>query len=49
MRRTIARVTVWGAIAAGLIHTLSAQALGLGDISVDSLLNQRFSAVIPLN
>ena len=48
MRRTLARVTVWGAVAAGLIHALTAQALGLGEISVDSLLNQRFSAVIPL-
>lgn len=49
MRRTLAQVTVWGAIAAGLAHTLSAQALGLGEINVESQLNQRFSAVIPLS
>lgn len=48
MRRTFARVTVWAAVTAGLVHALSAQALSLGEIHVDSLLNQRFSAVIPL-
>lgn len=49
MRRTLAKVTVWGALAAGLAQTMSAQALGLGEINVESLLNQRFSAVIPLS
>lgn len=48
MRRTFAKVTVWGAVAAGLVHALTAQALSLGEIHVDSLLNQRFAAVIPL-
>lgn len=49
MRRTLAKVTVWGALVAGLAQTMSAQALGLGEINVESLLNQRFSAVIPLS
>lgn len=48
MRRKHAQVTIWGAVAAVLIHALSAQALGLGEIQVDSQLNQQFSAVIPL-
>ena len=48
MRRTFAKVTLWGAVAAGLVHALNAQALSLGEIHVDSLLNQRFAAVIPL-
>jgi pilus assembly protein FimV len=50
MRRTFARVRGLAAAAATavLVHTTAAQALGLGEINVDSLLNQRFSAVIPL-
>ncbi|TAM29792.1 MAG: hypothetical protein EPN60_05995 [Nevskiaceae bacterium] len=50
MRRTFARVRVLAAAAATavLVHTTAAQALGLGEINVDSLLNQRFSASIPL-
>ncbi|ROH85636.1 hypothetical protein ED208_16630 [Stagnimonas aquatica] len=50
MRRTFARVRVLAAAAATavLVHTTAAQALGMGEINVDSLLNQRFSATIPL-
>lgn len=50
MRRTFARVRVLAAAAATavLVHTTAAQALGMGEINVDSLLNQRFAATIPL-
>lgn len=50
MRRTFARVRVLAAAAATavLVHTTAAQALGMGEINVESLLNQRFSATIPL-
>lgn len=44
MRRTFARFS----IAAGLAAASAAHALGLGEINVDSNLNQRFSASIPL-
>ncbi|MES2884469.1 MAG: FimV/HubP family polar landmark protein [Pseudomonadota bacterium] len=48
MRRTLARITFTAAATAGLVATGLVQALGLGEISVSSDLNQRFSASIPL-
>ena len=48
MRRTLARITITAAATAGLVATGLVQALGLGEISVNSDLNQRFSASIPL-
>lgn len=48
MRRTLARITLTAAATAGLVATGFVQALGLGEISVSSDLNQRFSASIPL-
>lgn len=48
MRRTLARITLTAAATAGLAATTWVQALGLGEINVDSNLNQRFVASIPL-
>lgn len=48
MRRTFARLTITAAATAGLAATAAVQALGLGEIDVNSNLNQRFTASIPL-
>lgn len=48
MRLTRVRITITAAAIAGLVSATQAQALGLGEISVSSNLNQRFAATIPL-
>ena len=48
MRRTRVRFTITAAAIAGLVTATQAQALGLGEISVSSNLNQRLAATIPL-
>ena len=47
--RTVARITLMAAAVAGLSMPAMVQGLGLGEISVNSSLNQRFSATIPLS
>lgn len=48
MRRTFARLTITAAATGALAASAVVHALGLGEIDVDSNLNQRFIASIPL-